>query len=263
MKLLVIESPMHISSKKLRPVLATDAVKAADSGTMAMAGEMHAEARALSSMTSALIRDARFSVISTPSGESQLVKAIAERSLDQPITLNEASRLRDDTGADALLRFGITDYGLTPAAWRKGYIAFEVVSTLAITGAIAYSGSTAAKAAAGAYLTQEAVEETAEAYAGFGALNVLSRPVRVKARLIQLSPLRTVWEDARTGLSTTNLSRLVRKVSADEKRLQLDQSTDAATQEVGTELSAALSNGKNRIHLSHSCSHSDTFALGC
>lgn len=262
-KLLVIESAPHISTKKLKSVLASNGAKAADSKPIVMAGEAHGVARALASMKSALTKDAGFSVASTPPSDSQLVKAISELGFDQPITPDEARRLRDGTEADALLRFRITDYGLTPDAWRKEYIAFEVVSTLAIAGAIAYAGSTTAKAAAGAYLAQETVEESAEAYGGFWALNVVSRPVRVEAKLIQLSPLRTVWEDARTGFSSTRLSRLFRKVSVDEKHLQLDQSTDSATQEVATELSAALSRGSNRIHLSRSCRGTERFAAGC
>jgi hypothetical protein len=86
---------------------------------------------------------------------------------------------------------------LTPKSRRKGYIAFEVTSTLAIARAIAYSGSAAAKAttaAAGTYLAQETAEETAESYAGFWALDVESRPVRIEAALVRPEPVATVWE---------------------------------------------------------------------
>jgi hypothetical protein len=187
-----------------------------------------------------LAEQAGFEVISIPPNESQTIQRVQKASFDEAMTQDDANRLRKETGADALLRFGITDYGLTPRAWRKGYITFEVTSTLAIAGIIAYSESTAAKAAAGAYLAQETAEETAEAYAGFWALDVVSRPVRVEAMLIQLYPLEIVWEGSDTGLSDTKLSRLTRKVSDVEKYHQLDQSTDYAIKDLITKLSAAI-----------------------
>lgn len=175
-----------------------------------------------------------------PATENQYFDTIGERGLESPITQDEADRLRKNTGADVLLRFGITDYGLTPRSWRNGYIAFEVTSTLAIAGVIAYSGAAAAKAAAGAYLVQEAAEETAEAYAGFWGLDVVSRPVRMEAELVQLNPVATLWKTSDTGLSETHLSRLTRTVSYEERNHQLDQSTDDAVKKVASELSAAL-----------------------
>jgi len=139
-----------------------------------------------------------------------------------------------------MLRFCVTDYGSTPRAWRDAYIAFEVTSTLAIAGAIAYSGSAVAGAAAGAYLAQETVEETAEAYAGFWGLNVVSRPVRMTAELVRLEPVATIWEDSRTGLSDVELSRLTRRVGPRELDRQLDRSTADAAGGLVSELSAAL-----------------------
>jgi hypothetical protein len=136
-------------------------------------------------MESALTRQSGLIVVTPPTNEKQLINEIQGHDFETAISQDEADRIQTATGADALLRFGITDYGLTPKSWRKGYATFEVTSTLAIAGVIAYSGSTVAKAAAGAYLTQEAVEETAEAYAGFWGLDVVCRPVRIEAELIR------------------------------------------------------------------------------
>ena len=137
-------------------------------------------------------------------------------------------------------KFGISDYGLTPKSWRDGYITFEITSTLAIAGAIAYTGSAAARAAAGAYLVQEGIEESAESYAGFWALDVVSRPVRIEAQFVRLNPVTTVWEDSDTGLADVKLSRLTRKVGSAEQNNQLDQSTDFAVNGLVSRLSAAM-----------------------
>ena len=87
---------------------------------------------------------------------------------------------------------------------------------------------------------QEAVEETAEAYAGFWALDVVARPVRIEAELVRLNPVTTVWNTSDTGLSEMKLSRLTRKVDADERDRQLDQATDNAVKDIVSELSDAL-----------------------
>ncbi len=108
----------------------------------------------------------------------------------------------------------------------------------------AIADSTATKAVAGAYLAQEAVEESAEAYAGFWALDVVSRPVRIEAELVRLSPLTTVWKTSDSGLSDVSLFRVIRKVRSDELNRQLDQATDYAVKDVASNFSDALENIK-------------------
>ncbi len=242
-RVLVMESPVSIEPGRLQAVLAPDVKSGspAPAGLIAQ-GVKHAREYALTSMQDALGNQARLDVFKPPAGESQSVDKIGRQKFESAITQDEADRLRTDTGADAILRFGITDYGLTPKSWRDGYITFEVTSTLAIAGAIAYTGSAAAKAAGSAYLVQEGVEESAESYAGFWALDVVSRPVRIKAELIRLNPVATVWEASDTGLSDVRLSRLTRKVAAIERSNQLDQSTNYAVRDVVSALSAALKN---------------------
>lgn len=134
-----------------------------------------------------------------------------------------AEQLRSQTGADALLRFRITDYGRTPKSWRTGVIAFEVVSTLSIA-ALAYAYPRT-RALAGAYLIQEGIEESAEAYAGFWALDEVCRPVRLQAQLFDLRTGTAVWEGSATGLSDIRLSRLVRTVGTGERDDQMRNAT--------------------------------------
>jgi hypothetical protein len=244
-KTLVMESPVSIDAKRLQAVLAPDIKPAlpASAGLIAQ-GEKHAQEHALASMEKVLGEQARFDVINPPAQENQAIDKIREKKFDSALTQEEADRLRAATGADALLRFGITDYGLTPKSWRNSYIAFEVTSTLAIAGVIAYSGSVAAKTAAGAYLAQEGVEEAAESYAGFWALDVVNRPVRIEAELVRLDPVATVWKASDTGLSDVSLSRLTRKVASIERNNQLDQSTDHAVKDVVSDLAAAMGKKK-------------------
>ena len=241
LKVLVIESPVAIDPGRLQAVFAPDiAPKLSASDEPISQAVKHAQEHALVVMESALTRQPGI-IAATPSFEDKpLIHEIRGYPFGAAIPQDEADRVRISTGADALLRFGITDYGLTPASWRSGYLTFEVTSTLALAAAIAYSGSTVAKAAAGAYLVQEAVEETAEAYAGFWALDVVARPVRIEAELVRLNPVTTVWNTSDTGLSEMKLSRLTRKVDADERDRQLDQATDNAVKDVVSELSDAL-----------------------
>lgn len=153
---------------------------------------------------------------------------IAER--DQPLAPEVLASLRAATGADALLRFGISDYGLTPKAWRHGVVAFEVVSTLGIA-AVAYARPVT-RAIAGAYLIQETIEESLEAYSGFWALNEVYRPVRVEAEMIDLQTGRRVWADSETGFSDRQLSRIVRTVTKGERQAQLSAALHEALNKV-------------------------------
>jgi hypothetical protein len=238
---LVMESPVSIEPGRLQAVLAPDIKPGlpAPAGLIAN-GEQHAQEYALVSMQDALGNQAGLDVIKPPAGTNQAIDKIAGQKFTSAITQDEADQIRATTGADALLKFGITDYGLTPKSWRNGYITFEVTSTLAIAGAIAYAGTAAAKAAGSAYLVQEGVEESAESYAGFWALDVVSRPVRIEAELVRLNPVATVWKASDTGLSDTSLSRLTRKVASVERNNQLDQSTNHAVRDVIANLASAM-----------------------
>lgn len=241
LKVLVIESPIAIDPGRLQAVFAPDITpKLSASDEPISQAVKHAQEHALAVMESAMTKQPRIIAVTPPFEDNQLIHEIQGYPLGTAIPQDEADRIRKSTGADALLRFDITDYGLTPLSWRNGYITFEVTSTLALATVIAYSGSTVAKAAAGAYLVQEAAEETAEAYAGFWALDVVSRPVRIEAELIRLNPVTTAWNTSDTGLAEVKLSRLTRKVEADERDRQLDQATDDAVNDVVSDLSDAL-----------------------
>jgi hypothetical protein len=225
-RILAVQSPATIEQGRLKKLLAEDSEEVSnDAMTQTV---KHAEDYASASMQSSLGKQSQIKVVVPSAGEEQLVDEIRGSDMNAPLSQDEARRLQETSGADALLRYKITDYGLTPKAWRKGYITFEVTTTLAIAAVIAYAGSNVAKAAAGAYLVQETVEETAEAYAGFWGLDVAGRPVRIEAQLVLLDPLATVWQDSETGLSDIKLSRLTRNVDPTERNTQLDQATDDA-----------------------------------
>ncbi len=241
-KVMVSEVPLDIGHGRLQAVLAPDVKSGSISPDLAR-GILHAQKYALTAMNEALSRNKKIAIVTSP--ETPDVNRILSQDFDKALIQADADLLREETGADALLRFRITDYGLTPKAWRDGYITFEVASTLAIAGVIAYSGSTAAKAAAGGYLAQETVEETTEAYAGFWALDVVARPVRMEAELIRLNPVSVIWKDVDTGLSKVRLSRLTRKVGANERNHQLDHASDHAVDGIATDFSKALG-GQNR-----------------
>lgn len=240
-KTLVMESLVLIERGRLQAVLAPEIKPALPASSVLLSqGEKHAQEYALASVEAILGKQTKLDVITPPAVGNPTFDKIRGRKFKKPITQEEADWLRETTGADALLRFCITDYGLTPKSWRNGYITFEVSSTLVIAGALAYTGTAAAKAAAGAYLAQEGVEESVESYAGFWVLDVVSRPVRIEAEMVNLNPVSTVWEYSDTGLSDVSLSRLTRKVDSIERNSQLNQSTNYAVKDVVLELLGAL-----------------------
>ncbi len=164
----------------------------------------------------------------------RLVDELRIASPDTAISEEMARRLRSASGADALLRFRITDYGVTPRAWRKGVIVFEVVSTLGIAAA-AYAYP-ATRPIAGVYLIEESIEETVEAYAGFWALDEVARPVRIEAELVDLQTGALAWKDSATGLSDIRLGRIFRKINATERDAQLVLATRKATRKISAQL---------------------------
>lgn len=241
MKIVVMQSPMKIDPGRLQKVLAPDSKKKLSLTTPPIAqGVAHSEAHALAALDSTLAKQPDLLIVTPPANAKSIFDEVQDTDFDHVISQDEATRLQTSTGADAILRFGITDYGLTPKSWRSGYITFEVVSTLAITALIASAGTSLAKGAAGAYLAQETVEETAESYAGFWALDDICRPVRIEAKLIRLNPVSVVWQTSDTGLSDVRLTRLTRKVGSAERIGQLDQASDHAVNDVVSDLSHAL-----------------------
>ena len=216
-------------------------------------GVSHAQKFASDAMATALSKQPDVIVVTPPEYEQRYFDEMRNQSLATTISQGAADSITRTTRADALLKFQITDYGLTPQAWRTGYITFEVTSTLAFAGIIAYAGSTVAKAAAGTYLVQEGIEETAESYAGFWALDVECRPVRIEAELVRLNPVKMVWSTSDTGLADVKLSHLTSKVSPSELNNQLNQSTEYAIKEIVSTLSDSLENfstaGKNRAQI--------------
>lgn len=248
-KVLLIQSPLAVSPQRLQSVFAAKSKKPLTLASPALLPvAAHSRARALADMRTALGKRSNIVLVKPPLRAKPLIARIQQQKYTTALTPAEAKQLQAETGADAILRFGITDYGLTPKTWRTSYITFEVVSTLAITALIASVGTTVAKGAAGAYLAQETVEETAEGYAGFWALDVVCRPVRIEAKLIRPAPLTILWHDNDTGLADVHLSRLFRNVSAAERNRQLDQSTAYAVNDLVAALSNKLS-GKKNVHL--------------
>ncbi len=230
--ILLIEAPPDIDHSRLQAVFAPSAKS--PSGKAIASGIEHAQSRALDLMKAMLERHRSFEVVSEP--QPAKVARMLKKDPDHPLSQEDADAIHAETGADAIFLFRITDYGLTPGSWRDGYIAFEVSSTLAIAGVIAYTGSAAAHAAAGGYLVQETVEETTEAYAGFWGLDVVTRPVRLEAELVRLKPVGRIWKTDETGLSDIRLSRLTRTIPASERDLQLDQSTNHAINDISADL---------------------------
>jgi len=232
-RILLAETAPSLSAARLQKVFAPENKKKLTlSDKPLVQAVAHSQQSALANMRAVLHRYPDIKLIPpTPDSTTELAVLVDPKTSAKD-KQSAADRLRQRSGADAVLRFGITDYGLTPKTWRTGYITFEVVTTLGITVAIASLGGSVAKGAAGAYLAQEIVEETIEGYAGFWALDKVCRPVRIEAELIQLDPPAVVWRYSDTGLADVHFSRLYRKIDAAERWQQLDQSTSYAIQDL-------------------------------
>jgi len=255
-KVLITQSPMNINPARLQKVFAPNVDRNLSISDEPIAqGVRHAQEFVSEAMASSLAKQPNVIVVTPPAYEQHYIDALSDEPIASAISQEVADGIAATTGADALLRFQITDYGLTPRAWRTGYITFEVTSTLAMAGFIAYAGSTVAKAAAGTYLVQEGIEETAESYAGFWALDVECRPVRIEAELFRLTPVKMLWSTSDTGLSDIKLSRLTSKVSPSELNSQLTQSTEHAVKDVMASLADTLGDfratdeASDRIHI--------------
>ena len=237
-KVVLVEMPMRRDDRILRSEFAPSSPADSAQSRQAIADAVNeAQGLALSDMQKALEQQPGLTV---EAGDN-VAQAVAQLDLanpDVPITRETARRLHVMTDADDLVRFRVTDYGVTPKAWRNVYIGFEVTSTLAIAG-VAYAYP-ATRALAGAYLVQEGVEETAEGYAGFWALNEVGRPVRVEGELTFLGDGNEAWKGASTGFSDIHLARIVRKVSPEEQDAQRQRATKDAVDNVAANIIAGL-----------------------
>lgn len=240
-KALLVEAPMIVDERALDKLFAQDSPKDSSETRQAVKnGVEGAEAQTFAEMRNVFEKQTKI-----PIDRNEVALRTADElqinHADKVITREIAEKLHAMTGADVLLRFRITDYGVTPKSWQDAVITFEVTSTLGIA-AIAYS-YTATRALAGVYLIQEGIEESAEAYAGFHALDDVCRPVRVEAELISLTTGTQVWSGNATGLSDVRLSRLFRKVDVTEREAQLNSAVHKAITTIVTNLQQALLQG--------------------
>ncbi len=150
-------------------------------------------------------------------------------------TLDNLQRSHPKT--DLLLRFGLTDYGWTPSAWKRSLIAYEVVSTLGITAFFYVHPAT--RALAGIYLVDETAEESLEAYSGLWVLDKMYRPVRVHGDLVDLHSGVILWQDDETGFSDGLWPQLIGDISQDQQMQQLDQSLHRAMEKLVQNLRAS------------------------
>jgi hypothetical protein len=230
--------PMLRNEDRLQDQFVNDPAPDSPAARQAVDDAVHrAEALALAGMRSALEQHPGV-VVDEGEATSRIV---TELGLDNPevaVSPDLARRLQAASGADDLLRFRITDYGVTPKAWLGAYITFEVVSTLAIA-AIAYAYPKT-RPLAGVYLVEETAEELLEGYAGFWALNEVCRPVRMEAEWVSLHSGAVLWKGSATGLSDIRLGRLVRKVSTTEADGQRALATDKAAGKIVVQIVETL-----------------------
>ena len=228
-QVVLIESPNDVDLSALRSVFAPDMPKDSEEvSKLVKSGMAEAEVRAMTEMKNALTN-----VGMTVLSSEMIVRSVNDleiNSVQKKLSIEQANELHHNTGADELLRFRITDYGQTPKAWRNWVIGFEVVSTVGIA-AIAYSVPEL-RPLAGVYLVTEAVEETAEAYTGFWALDKLSRPVRIEAEMFDLRTGEMVWADSNTGLARVHLVRLATHIDSATRNAQLEDATHESVEKL-------------------------------
>jgi hypothetical protein len=237
LRMVVEETPNSVEPAALRNVLAPDLPEGSDEANkLVESGMAQAETGAMAEMQTALT-NAGMKVVSTET-PARSVNESGGQQFATKLSIDQAKQLQLDSGADDLLRFRITDYGLTPRDWRNWVIGFEVVTTVGIA-AIAYSVPET-RPLAGVYLVTETVEEGAEAYAGFWALDKLTRPVRTEAELFDLHTGERVWADSNTGLAKVRLARLFASIDAPTRNAQLKDATHESIKKLVGRLAHSL-----------------------
>ena len=237
-KAVLVQTPMLRDDPVLNKLFAPDLPKDSPESRQAIKDAVdNTEARAFAEIQKAFETQTEIKIDNSEI-VSRAINELQINNADTIITAEIAEQLHAASDADVLLRFRITDYGVTPRSWRNAVIIFEVTSTLGIA-AIAYAYP-ATRPIAGIYLVEEGVEETLEAYAGFWALDEVARPVRIEAELITLDTGTQAWKSSATGLSDVGLTRLVRKVSAAERAAQLNSAIQEAAEKLVADLQKVL-----------------------
>jgi len=237
-KAVLVQTPMVMDDAAFNKLFATDLPKDSPESRQAIKNAVdNAEVRAFAEMQKAFETQTEITMDNSEV-VSRVINELQINNADTVITREIAERLHAASDADVLVRFRVTDFGVTPKSWRNAVIIFEVTSTLGIA-ALAYAYP-ATRPIAGIYLVEEGIEETLEAYAGFWALNEVSRPVRIEAELITLNTGTQAWKSSATGLSDLGLTRLVRKVSAAERDAQLNSAIQEAAEKIVADLRKAL-----------------------
>jgi len=237
-KAVLVQTPMVMDDAAFNKLFATDLPKDSPESRQAIKNAVdNAEVRAFAEMQKAFETQTEITMDNSEV-VSRVINELQINNADTVITREIAERLHAASDADVLVRFRVTDFGVTPKSWRNAVIIFEVTSTLGIA-ALAYAYP-ATRPIAGIYLVEEGIEETLEAYAGFWALNEVSRPVRIEAELITLNTGTHAWKSSATGLSDLGLTRLVRKVSAAERDAQLNSAIQEAAEKIVADLRKAL-----------------------
>jgi len=238
LRMVLVETPNSVEPAALRNVLAPDFPEGSgEANKLVESGVAEAEMVAMAEMRNALTT-VGIKVVSSVT-IARNVNESGEQQFAKELSIEQSKQIQLDSGADDLLRFHITDYGLTPRAWRNWVIGFEVVTTVGIA-AIAYSVPET-RPLAGVYLVTEAVEEGAEAYAGFWALNKLNRPVRIEAELFDLHTGKRVWADSNTGLAKVRLTRLAATIDASTRNALLKEATHESVEKLVGQLGHSLS----------------------
>ena len=237
-KAVLVQTPMVMDDPAFNKLFAPDLPKDSPESHQAIKDAVdNAEVRALAEIQKAFETQTEIK-IDNSEVVSRMINELQINNADTVITSEIAERLHAASDADVLVRFRVTDFGVTPKSWKNAVIIFEVTSTLAIA-ALAYAYPST-RPIAGIYLVEESIEETLEAYAGFWALNEVSRPVRIEAELITLNTGTQAWKSSATGLSDLGLTRLVRKVSAAERDAQLNSAMREAAEKIVVDLRKAL-----------------------
>jgi hypothetical protein len=190
-RIALLELPATVSDRSLRRVLHTKGQKVTEAS-------LASDRMRINESLEAALEQSLSSDVSSPL-EIALPDAPGVEAIGDPLDSAALAKLQSLHPADAYVRVRVTDYGETPRSWRGAYIAFEVVTTLAITAALYVHRVT--RPIAVVYLAQESVEEVSEGFAGFWALNRLSRPVRIEADMVDGQSGQIRWSESHTGLA--------------------------------------------------------------
>ncbi len=238
LKLAIVQVPTEARIKRLRWISSESAPKDKDVQKALIAVRLRQIQETTQATLVETLEQKPFCIVLKDPATTGWTDSLNLANNDAPIPVSALSRFREETQADAVLRFKITDYGRTPRKVMKWIYAGTGAW---IVGAITLATlNSETRPYIGAYIGSEVLQEGAELYLGTSLFGAEYKPVRIEAELIDTRTGRVLWEDTKTKTASSGIMKNFPKEERKRKELQLAVSTERAISALVDSLSLKL-----------------------